>query len=54
MEQNCEFSYYFTPMMMMIIALEFTVVSITTFICYILIFFKIAKEKVKRQKLGKF
>ena len=52
-EQNCEFIFYFTPLMMMIIALEFTVVSGTTFICYILIFFKIVKEKAKRKQLGK-
>ena len=51
---NCEFDSYFTPLMMMVIAMEFSVISLTTFVCYVFIFTKILKEKSKRTQLGKY
>ena len=51
---DCDFASYFSPLMMMIIGLEFTVISLTTFISYIFVFTKILKEKSKRTQLGKY
>ena len=32
---NCEFDSYFTPLMMMVIAMEFCVISLTTFVMFL-------------------
>ena len=50
---QCIFENYFTPMVILLITLVFTIISMTTFICYICIFTKILKEWAKHSLLGK-
>ena len=50
---GCTFQAYFKHMAHLSIMVGFTIVSITTFICYICIFTKILNQRAKRSQLGK-
>ena len=51
---SCNFENYFTPMALLLITMAFTIVSLTTFACYICIFTKILTQRAKHSQLGKF
>ena len=49
---NCEFDSYFTPLMMMVIAMEFSVISLTTFCVLCFYIHKNFERKVKTYTTG--
>ena len=51
---NCEYVTFFTELTLLVLNMEFALVSVITMVLYMCIFRRIMKETAKREQIGKF